>query len=122
MGSSAAAFFASTIGKCQNVSIDVDSKGEQSISIELHPAANAISLIHGVVLKFTNNSGTILEAGIATMLINAKCSFFEKIMAANERHLLVIPIKSDVPLINATHVTFYMQAGGRILSKEFKLQ
>lgn len=122
MSGNTASIFASTIGRCQNVNIDVDTEGEQSISIKLHPAADVISLIHSIVLEFTSNKGTVLEAGIASLLIESKLPFSEKILETRETHLLTIPIKRSISIIDASHVTFYMRSNGRILSKEFDLQ
>lgn len=123
MKSLATSISAQIIVRVQKVRIFLSEEGVPGVSIKLHPTADAVSFVQGVILKFSNDNEVILEAGIATLLHRAMLSISDAILEAEEKCLLTIPLEKNIPIMDSTKIKLYMPAGkGRIVSVKFEFQ
>ncbi len=114
--------FTQTVLKILKVTIFLSEDGIPRVSIKLHPSVDAISLIQGVILKFSNDNEVILEAGIATLLHKAMLSLSEAMYEAKEKCIFTIPLEKKIPIMDSTTIKIYMVDNGRVVSKKFEFQ
>jgi len=121
MATAAAELFNNTIGRIEKIKISEDADGSKSISILLRNGADAISMIQGNCIKFSNNDEIILDSGIATLLHKAGIDLSIEMISAGNANSILIPVDSGINLLASNKVKIYMKTNKRILAKTYDL-